>query len=302
MNLRDSVILSILTLTRGDHRLSYGIYQSHLEEISTISSEFDLVHLLFSIKSKYNLSDDVFDGIRWVKQQISQGQTTDAPILCFEDDKFPLRLKSNIDYYNTIKFPLAIRYIGNIEKFKTNRIISISGSYKSEQSKLFSYECAIRFMQYGFTIARLVFESNDPVLQAVKDFGGNNGFIGFCPKFRNGIYEINKELLHTVNEINGILITPYYAVPHTLEDFAILESGISLGCIATEFNGASSTRFCIDTCKKIGRPVYGLDFKEPLPSANVINDNLFYLSAGIAEPISNATLDKIVCHFLDYRW
>ena len=301
MSLRNSVILSILALTRGDHRLSYGIYQSLQEGISSISSELDLVHLLFSIKSKYNLIDNVFDCIRWVNQQISQVRTTDAPILCFEDDKFPLRLKSNIDCYDTIKFPLAIRYIGNKENFKTNRIISISGSYKSEQSQVFSYECAMRFMQYGFTIARLVFESKDPVLEAVKDFGGNNGFIGICPTFRNGIYEISKDLFQTVNEINGTLITPYYAVPHTLEDYAILESGISLGCIATEFNGASSTRFCIDTCKKIGRPVYVLDFKEPLPSANIINGNLFYLSAGLAEPISTATLDKIVCNFLDYR-
>lgn len=245
--------------------------------------------------------DDVFDCIQWVNQQIYQIQTTDAQILCFEDDKFPQRLKSNLYSYDTIKFPLAIRYIGSIDNFNTNRIISISGSYESEQSKMFSYECAMRFMQYGFTIERLVFESKDPVLEAVKDFGGNNGFIGLCPTFRNGIYEISNDLLQTVNEINGILITPYYAVPHTLEDYAILESGISLGCVATEFNGASSTRFCIDTCKKIGRPVYVLDFKEPLPSASVINGNLFYLSAGLAKPISNATLDKIVCHFLDYR-
>lgn len=301
MILRNSVILSILALTKGNQRLSYKIYQSHQEEISSISSELDLVHLLFSIKSKYNLIDDVFDCIRWVNNQISQVQTTDAPILCFEDDKFPLRLKNNIDCYNTIKFPLAIRYIGNIENFKTNRIISISGSYKSEQSKVFSYECAMRFLQYGFTIARLVFESKDPVLEAVKDFGGNNGFIGICPTFRKGIYEISQALLQTVNEINGILIAPYDAVPHTLEDYAILESGISLGCVATEFNGASSTRFCIDTCKRIGRPVYVLDYKEPLPSANVINGNLFYLSAGLAEPISNAILDRIVCHFEDYR-
>lgn len=301
MSLRNSVILSILALTRGNHRLSYRIYQSHQEEISSISSELDLVHLLFSIKSKYNLIDDVFDCIRWVNSQISQVQTTDAPILCFEDDNFPLRLKNNIACYNTIKFPLAIRYIGNIENFKNNRIISISGSYKSEQSKEFSYECAIRFMQYGFTIAGLIFESKDPVLEAAKDFGGNNGFIGICPTFRNGIYEISKDLLQIVNEINGILITPYDAAPHTLEDYAILESGISLGCVATEFNGASSTRFRIDTCKKIGRPVYVLDFKEPLPSANVINGNLFYLSAGLAEPISNATLDRIVCHLLDCR-